>query len=85
MALYDAQGPGGEGAAAHVAAAMLAPLAESAIAPIPIVRMGHQPAHEACTQHRGMREGQLGLQPAHALSDVAAMPTTAEAGSRAHP
>ncbi len=40
VALYDAQGPGGEGAAAHVAAAMLAPLAESAIAPIPIVRMG---------------------------------------------
>lgn len=41
VALYDAHGPGGEGAAAHVAAAMLAPLAESAIAPLPIVRMGH--------------------------------------------
>ncbi len=40
VTLYDTHGPGGEGAAAHVAAAMLAPLAESAIAPLPIVRMG---------------------------------------------
>ena len=40
VALYDAQGPGAEGAAAHVAAAMLAPLAESAIAPATVVRMG---------------------------------------------
>lgn len=40
VALYDAQGPGAEGAAARVAAAMLAPLAESAIAPATVVRMG---------------------------------------------
>lgn len=38
--LYDASGPGGQGAAARVAAAMLAPLAESAIADIDVVRMG---------------------------------------------
>jgi glycine oxidase len=39
--LYEAAGPGAEGAAARVAAAMLAPLAESAIAPPSVVRMGH--------------------------------------------
>lgn len=38
--LYDAQGPAGEGAAARVAAAMLAPLAESAITEPGVVRMG---------------------------------------------
>ena len=38
--LHDAQGPEAEGAAARVAAAMLAPLAESAVAPAPVVRMG---------------------------------------------
>ena len=38
--LYDAQGPDGAGAAARVAAAMLAPLAESAVAPPPVARMG---------------------------------------------
>jgi len=41
VALFDAQGPDAGGAAARVAAAMLAPLAESAIAPISVVRMGH--------------------------------------------
>ena len=39
--LFDAGGPDGEGSAARAAAAMLAPLAESAIAPASIVRMGH--------------------------------------------
>ncbi|MDM0013435.1 FAD-dependent oxidoreductase [Variovorax sp. J22P168] len=39
--LYDAAGPDAEGAAARVAAAMLAPLAESAVAPASVVRMGH--------------------------------------------
>lgn len=38
--LHDAQGPQAGGAAARVAAAMLAPLAESAVAPAPVVRMG---------------------------------------------
>lgn len=38
--LFEAQGPEAEGAAARMAAAMLAPLAESAIAPLPVVRMG---------------------------------------------
>ncbi|MGF6525231.1 glycine oxidase [Variovorax sp. PvP013] len=38
--LHDARGPEAEGAAARVAAAMLAPLAESAVAPAPVVRMG---------------------------------------------
>jgi glycine oxidase len=39
--LFEAGGPEAEGAAARVAAAMLAPLAESAVAPPSIVRMGH--------------------------------------------
>ncbi|VTU21464.1 bifunctional tRNA (mnm(5)s(2)U34)-methyltransferase/FAD-dependent cmnm(5)s(2)U34 oxidoreductase [Variovorax sp. SRS16] len=39
--LFEAGGPDAEGAAARVAAAMLAPLAESAIAPPSVVRMGH--------------------------------------------
>src|ERR1700755_2490143 len=39
--LYDAASPEAEGAAARAAAAMLAPLAESAIAPPSVVRMGH--------------------------------------------
>lgn len=39
--LFDASGPEAEGAAARVAAAMLAPLAESAVAPPSVVRMGH--------------------------------------------
>lgn len=38
--MHEAGGPDAEGAAARVAAAMLAPLAESAIAPLPVVRMG---------------------------------------------
>jgi len=39
--LHEAGGPDAEGAAARVAAAMLAPLAESAVAPPSVVRMGH--------------------------------------------
>ena len=39
--LFDAGGPEADGAAARVAAAMLAPLAESAVAPPSVVRMGH--------------------------------------------
>ena len=39
--LFEAGGPEAEGAAARVAAAMLAPLAESAVAPASVVRMGH--------------------------------------------
>ena len=39
--LFDAGGPQADGSAARVAAAMLAPLAESAVAPPSIVRMGH--------------------------------------------
>lgn len=38
--LYEAGGAQAEGAAARVAAAMLAPLAESAVAPASVVRMG---------------------------------------------
>lgn len=38
--LYDAGGPGAEGSAARVAAAMLAPLAESAVTEPAVVRMG---------------------------------------------
>ena len=38
--LYEAQGPDAQGAAARVAAAMLAPLAESAITELPVVLMG---------------------------------------------
>lgn len=38
--LYEAGSPEAEGAAARVAAAMLAPLAESAVAPVSVVRMG---------------------------------------------
>lgn len=40
IALYDAQGPQADGAAARVAAAMLAPLAESAVTEPGVVRMG---------------------------------------------
>ncbi|MEJ8821414.1 FAD-dependent oxidoreductase [Variovorax humicola] len=40
VSLHDAGGPEADGAAARVAAAMLAPLAESAVAPASIVRMG---------------------------------------------
>ena len=40
VSLYDAGGPDGNLSAARVAAAMLAPLAESAVAEAPIVRMG---------------------------------------------
>ena len=40
IAVYDAHGPEGDGAAARVAAAMLAPLAESAITEPGVVRMG---------------------------------------------
>ncbi|HEY2254625.1 MAG TPA: FAD-dependent oxidoreductase [Variovorax sp.] len=39
--VFEAGGPDAEGAAARVAAAMLAPLAESAVAPASVVRMGH--------------------------------------------
>lgn len=39
--LYDAGGPDAQGSAARVAAAMLAPLAESAITEPSVVRMGH--------------------------------------------
>ncbi len=38
--LHDASGPDGQGAAARAAAAMLAPLAESAVAEASVVRMG---------------------------------------------
>ena len=38
--LFEAGRPEAEGAAARVAAAMLAPLAESAVAPVSVVRMG---------------------------------------------
>lgn len=40
VTLYDAQGPQSEGAAARIAAAMLAPLAESAVTEPGVVRMG---------------------------------------------
>ena len=40
IALYDAHGPEADGAAARVAAAMLAPLAESAVTEPSVVRMG---------------------------------------------
>lgn len=40
IALYDAHGPQADGAAARVAAAMLAPLAESAVTEPGVVRMG---------------------------------------------
>lgn len=40
VALFDAAGPQADGAAARVAAAMLAPLAESAVAPPTVVRLG---------------------------------------------
>lgn len=39
--VHEAQGADGQGSAARVAAAMLAPLAESAITEMPVVRMGH--------------------------------------------
>jgi len=39
--VYEASGPDGTGAAARVAASMLAPLAESAITEPPVVNMGH--------------------------------------------
>ena len=39
--LYESGDADAGGAAARVAAAMLAPLAESAVAPAPVVRMGH--------------------------------------------
>jgi glycine oxidase len=38
--MYEALGPDAQGAAARVAASMLAPLAESAITELPVVRMG---------------------------------------------
>ncbi|APW38508.1 glycine oxidase [Rhodoferax koreense] len=41
VALFDAGGPEAEGSAARVAAAMLAPLAESAVTEASVVRMGH--------------------------------------------
>jgi len=39
--VHEALGEDGQGSAARVAAAMLAPLAESAITEMPVVRMGH--------------------------------------------
>lgn len=39
--VHEALGADGQGSAARVAAAMLAPLAESAITEMPVVRMGH--------------------------------------------
>ncbi len=39
--VHEASGPDGTGAAARVAASMLAPLAESAITETPVVNMGH--------------------------------------------
>ena len=39
--IYERGGPNAEGSAAQVAAAMLAPLAESAITEPPVVKMGH--------------------------------------------
>ncbi len=39
--IFDAHGPDADGAAARVAAAMLAPLAESAVTEPSVVRMGH--------------------------------------------
>ncbi|MCO4088845.1 MAG: FAD-dependent oxidoreductase [Limnohabitans sp.] len=39
--VHEAMGPDGQGSAARVAAAMLAPLAESAITELPVVHMGH--------------------------------------------
>ena len=39
--VHEALGDDGQGSAARVAAAMLAPLAESAITEMPVVRMGH--------------------------------------------
>lgn len=41
VAIHDAGSPAAEGSAATVAAAMLAPLAESAITEPGVVRMGH--------------------------------------------
>ena len=41
VVVFDAAGPQADGAAARAAAAMLAPLAESAVAPASVVRMGH--------------------------------------------
>ena len=41
VSLYDAGNPDGNLSAARVAAAMLAPLAESAVTEAPVVRMGH--------------------------------------------
>ena len=40
VSLFDAHGPEAQGSAAWVAASMLAPLAESAITELPVVRMG---------------------------------------------
>ncbi len=40
VTVFEAQGPDSQGSAARVAAAMLAPLAESAITELPVVRMG---------------------------------------------
>jgi glycine oxidase len=40
VTVHEAQGPDAQGAAARVAASMLAPLAESAITELPVVRMG---------------------------------------------
>ena len=40
VTVFEAQGPDAQGAAARVAAAMLAPLAESAITELPVVQMG---------------------------------------------
>ncbi|WCM90342.1 FAD-dependent oxidoreductase [Acidovorax sp. NCPPB 3576] len=41
VTIYDAAGPDAQGAAARIAAAMLAPLAESAVTEPGVVRMGH--------------------------------------------
>ena len=38
--IHESQGPEAEGSAAYVAAAMLAPVAESAITELPVVQMG---------------------------------------------
>ena len=45
VSLYDAGNPNGDLSAARVAAAMLAPLAESAITEPPVVRMGQYGLH----------------------------------------
>ena len=79
--LYEAGGPQAEGAAARVAAAMLAPLAESAVAPPSVVRMGHHALDALADAARIARRA--GVLPARRHAGAVAPPGRGRGGAAA--